>query len=88
MTHERWTQLMRDSTLTLTPEEIASGWHWCYGWDDLLVGPGMMEWQCCDCAGVKDSLLLGHKCEFCGELATKVEFYEEKTYVCDLCACT
>lgn len=87
MTTERWKELMNNGTLALTAEELSQGWHWCGGWDDLLVGPGMMEWEHCDCVGIKDTLPLGHGCEFCGRPATKVEFYEDQTYVCDYCSC-
>ena len=33
----------------LTQEEIAEGWHWCYEFDGLLVGPGMREMESCTC---------------------------------------
>ena len=33
----------------LTPAEIAEGWHFCVEWDGLLVGPGMLEINCCLC---------------------------------------
>lgn len=31
----------------LTEDEIAAGWHYCYEWDFLLVGPGTDEWDGC-----------------------------------------
>jgi len=33
----------------LTREEINQGWHWCENWNDMLVGPGMKEMECCYC---------------------------------------
>jgi len=42
--------LMSDVVLTLTPDEVALGWHWCPDFDYLLVGPGMeMELSVCKC---------------------------------------
>lgn len=49
MNTERWVELMRNFDLQLTPEEIAQGWHFCYDWDDLLIGPGMIELESCTC---------------------------------------
>jgi hypothetical protein len=49
MTNERWSALMNDPNGRLTREEMSEGWHWCLDWDDLLVGPGMMEMECCNC---------------------------------------
>lgn len=48
MTPERYQQLMDDED-PLSDEEIAEGWHFCYDWDGLLVGPGMEETGCCSC---------------------------------------
>ena len=39
----------------LTPQEISEGWHWCYDWDGLLVGPGMDECTHCGCLSVNSS---------------------------------
>lgn len=33
----------------LHPVEIVQGWHFCWDWDGLLVGPGMGELQTCTC---------------------------------------
>ena len=33
----------------LTEEEMAAGWHYCYEFDGLLVGPGMGELECFRC---------------------------------------
>lgn len=49
MTSERWSALMNDDASCLTREEMADGWHWCLDWDQLLVGPGMMEMEHCTC---------------------------------------
>lgn len=46
---ERWTALMKDDEMNLTADEIKSGWHFCWDWDGLLIGPGMMEMECCTC---------------------------------------
>ena len=39
MTDERWEKLMADQKASLTKEEIKAGWHFCYEYDGLLVGP-------------------------------------------------
>ena len=49
MTENRWLELMNDPNGRLTKEEMEDGWHWCPEWDDLLVGPGMMEQESCFC---------------------------------------
>lgn len=33
----------------LAPEEIALGWHYCFEFDGLLIGPGWSELDCCHC---------------------------------------
>ena len=33
----------------LTPEEIEKGWHFCYDWDGMLVGPNTDEAISCGC---------------------------------------
>lgn len=48
MTPERWKGLSEDDG-ELTPEEVALGWHWCFEFDGLLVGPGMSELSSCRC---------------------------------------
>jgi hypothetical protein len=40
---------MRDDSKALTQAELELGWHWCYEWDGLLVGPNMDELRCCNC---------------------------------------
>jgi len=50
MTPERINELNHNpSPQTLTPGEMAEGWHWCMEFDDLLVGPGCGELRCCSC---------------------------------------
>jgi len=54
MTQERYQQLNDVTVLPkdlpkLTEEEKALGWHYCAEWDELLVGPGMGELECCRC---------------------------------------
>lgn len=48
MTNERWIAVNNGAD-KLTPEEIAQGWHYCWDWDGLLVGPDMKEMECCTC---------------------------------------
>lgn len=54
MTDERYEQLMeRDGTLSA--EEMAEGWHWCWEFDGLLVGPGMeLCLEVCRCLEIDD----------------------------------
>lgn len=53
MTRERWTELMDDPDAVLADAELDAGWHWCWDWDGLLVGPDMtMEMSCCTCEWV------------------------------------
>lgn len=33
----------------LSEEQILQGWHNCPDWDDLLIGPGMVEMNYCIC---------------------------------------
>jgi hypothetical protein len=33
----------------LTPEEISQGWHHCYSWGGMLIGPGLYEMNSCEC---------------------------------------
>jgi hypothetical protein len=34
---------------SLSTEEISQGWHYCYHWDGLLIGPGSKEMDSCEC---------------------------------------
>lgn len=49
MTRERYNTLMGNDDLPLTDEEIKEGWHFCYEWDGLLIGPGFGELEPCHC---------------------------------------
>lgn len=54
MTPERYNELMdalfnNDNEVELTEAELAQGWHWCYDFDGLLVGPDTGEAQYCTC---------------------------------------
>ena len=55
MTDERYNTLNNDLGLLghyiadLTSEEINEGYHFCYEWDGLLIGPGMPELRVCQC---------------------------------------
>jgi hypothetical protein len=51
MTDARWRELEGKGG-TLTEEEMKRGWHWCYDFDLMLVGPGMTAWEDCSCKGV------------------------------------
>lgn len=33
----------------LTTEEISQGWHYCYCWGGMLIGPGSPEMDSCKC---------------------------------------
>lgn len=49
MSDARWMALERDPTLKLTPEEIASGWHFCPDWDGMLIHKLNPEFEACNC---------------------------------------
>ena len=50
MTEERYRSLMDDDPApSLTEAEIQLGWHFCWDWDGLLVGPDMIERRFCQC---------------------------------------
>ena len=51
MTTERYNELMANDAALLTTHEIEQGWHFCFEWDGLLVGPGMMEYEVCEKQG-------------------------------------
>ena len=54
MEKARWEELMRNQDLSVTPEELSHGWHFCWEWDGLLVGPGMMEYHGVSCGCMPD----------------------------------
>ena len=50
---ERWNKLSGDIDGSLTQEEMDAGWHWCFDFDEMLVGPEMpLEWDVCTCFSV------------------------------------
>lgn len=54
MTKERYDILMYSDDFApndtnLTAEEMACGWHFCWGWDGLLIHPSWEEADCCNC---------------------------------------
>jgi hypothetical protein len=54
MDDKRWQELMQpfngDESITLTPEELQEGWHWCEEWDGLLIHPDDAEFRSCACS--------------------------------------
>jgi hypothetical protein len=50
MKYTRWLHLMEDSRAKLIREEKDEGYHFCWDFDGLLVGPEMAEWMICNCA--------------------------------------
>lgn len=48
MDRERFLELDR-SGAGLTEQEWEQGYHWCYEWDGMLVGPGQDEALFCSC---------------------------------------
>lgn len=55
MEEHRYQYLMETDNEPLSPTEIAAGWHFCaFGWDGLLIGPPMKEFEFCEC-GVKEA---------------------------------
>lgn len=49
MPPSRYRELMMNDLMRLTDSEYQAGWHFCFEWDGLLVGPGMPEMDVCDC---------------------------------------
>jgi hypothetical protein len=49
VSRERYNALMNDQSANLSDSEFRAGWHFCYDWDGLLIGPGMKEMECCNC---------------------------------------
>lgn len=46
--NERYNEL-NTKGFGLTEDEFNQGWHWCYDWDMMLVGPTMEEALFCNC---------------------------------------
>lgn len=44
MTPERY-NLIEYGEERLSQEEMSKGWHFCYEWDFMLIGPGMWEYD-------------------------------------------
>ena len=55
MTPVRYFELEMSRATPLTKEELAQGWHFCYDWDGMLLGPGMPELEGCTCNTRRDS---------------------------------
>lgn len=55
MDDARRNDLAWNADATPTDEEIADGWHYCWDWDGLFIGPGMGEMDSCTCEGVNKS---------------------------------
>lgn len=51
MDDSRWRFLMENPGEPLTSDEISKGWHFCWYWEDKLIGPGMIEMENCQCPG-------------------------------------
>jgi hypothetical protein len=49
MAPERYKQLEQDTSLRLTPEEVADGWHFCHDFDGLLIHKEWPEAEVCTC---------------------------------------
>ncbi len=57
MDSQRFKYLDRDEEGKLTQEELDQGWHWCYDFDGMLVGPGTVEAEHCSCnTALKDAI--------------------------------
>jgi hypothetical protein len=37
----------------ITDEEFDQGYHYCWDWDGLFIGPDSMEWESCTCHPLK-----------------------------------
>ena len=48
MNRERWMEIEFGNS-PLTQEEIDQGYHFCYEWDEMCIGPDMPEWDVCLC---------------------------------------
>ena len=59
MTSERYNTLSGPTPPRLTMAERRQGWHYCFDWDGMLVGPGMHEINGCTCEAHNK-----HRCEY------------------------
>ena len=60
MTPERYHKLMKADE-RLTKEEFEAGWHFCYDWDGLLIGPEDPEYDVCTCRPNKQKKIVREK---------------------------
>lgn len=49
MKNDRLHDLYTGVSEKLTDEELSQGWHWCYDFDGLIVGPDTAEEESCNC---------------------------------------
>ncbi|MCK5613692.1 hypothetical protein KAR91_68140 [Candidatus Pacearchaeota archaeon] len=65
MDRQRYIDLDRE-LVKLTKDERKAGWHFCYDWDEMLIGPGTPEAAACLCGVIKksDIPINGGKYEF------------------------
>ena len=62
MTKDRFVYLRRASIgmielkQPITREEYNEGYHFCYDWDGLFIGPEGFEWSCCQCHPLKKQI--------------------------------
>lgn len=54
MSKSRWSDLFSGASDEFTPDERASGWHFCPEWDGAPIGPGMRESTACYCFSAGD----------------------------------
>lgn len=60
MTEDRWNELMANTELALTQDELDDGYHFCSSFDELLIHVLDEEYKVCDC-GYKEHYLGEHK---------------------------
>ena len=56
MDDERYIFIEKNLGEKLTDEELKEGWHFCYDWDGMLVGPGMSAMDSCLCEISKEEI--------------------------------
>ena len=49
MTNKRYNDLSAVDPESMSEDEVKEGWHYCWEFDGLLVGPGMGELNWCTC---------------------------------------
>jgi hypothetical protein len=60
----------------LTPYEISQGWHFCWEYDGLLVGPGCPELMECECLPKDHQAYLCIPCR--DKVPCPIKFWEER----------